>query len=98
MNRIMAAELSHYLDQPVLIKGWLNNLRSLGKIHFLILRDRSGIAQVVIQSKEELKKISQLQPGAVLQVVGKAQFSAQAELKVEIVVGSSQAAKILKRL
>ena len=85
MNRIMAAELSHYLDQPVLIKGWLNNLRSLGKIHFLILRDRSGIAQVVIQSKEELKKISQLQPGAVLQVVGKAQFSAQAELKVEIV-------------
>jgi nondiscriminating aspartyl-tRNA synthetase len=85
MNRILASELSHHIDQSVTIRGWLNNLRSFGKLNFLILRDRSGFSQVVIENKEEFKKISQLQPGSILKITGKAVASSQAGLGVEIV-------------
>ena len=85
MKRILAAELHQHLNQSVLLKGWLNNTRSLGKINFLILRDRSGLAQIVIQSKEEFKKISHLQPGSILTIEGKAVAVSQAGLGIEII-------------
>lgn len=85
MNRILAAELIQHLNQPVVVRGWLNNVRPLGKINFLILRDRSGFSQIVIESKEEFKKISHLQPGSILVIKGRAVSSSQAGLGVEIV-------------
>jgi nondiscriminating aspartyl-tRNA synthetase len=85
MKRILATELSQHLNQPVKMQGWLNNLRSFGKLNFLILRDRSGFAQIVIQDKEEYNKISHLQPGSILTVTGKAIPTQQAGLGVEVV-------------
>lgn len=85
MNRVLAAELIQHVNQPVVLRGWLNNVRPLGKINFLILRDRTGFAQIVIESKEEFKKISHLQPGSILMVEGRAVSSSQAGLGVEIV-------------
>lgn len=84
-TRILAKELIQHVDREVLIKGWLNNFRPLGKINFLILRDRSGLIQVVIENKDEFKKLSDLQPGSILSIRGKVLLSAQAELGVEIV-------------
>ena len=83
--RILAKDLSQHIGEEVLIKGWLNNFRPLGKINFLILRDRSGLIQVVIENKEEFKKISDLQPGSILSIRGKVLTSLQAEARVEIV-------------
>ncbi len=83
MQRILARELSNCIGQKVLIRGWLNNLRSLGKISFLLLRDRSGLSQVVIENKEELAKIAALQPGSILSIIGRAAES-QSAYKVEI--------------
>lgn len=85
MKRVLAAELHQHLDQPVKLKGWLNNLRALGKLNFLVLRDRSGFVQIVIENKEELRKISHLQPGSILTVTGKAVASSQAGQKAEII-------------
>lgn len=85
MKRILASELHCHINQPVKLRGWLNNIRSLGKLSFLLLRDRSGFAQIVIEDKEELKKISHLQPGSILTVSGKAVTSTQAGLGAEIV-------------
>lgn len=84
-KRVLASELPKYLDQQVVMRGWLNNVRTFGKLNFLILRDRSGFSQIVIDDKEELNKISQLQPGSVLTVTGKATASSQASLGAEIV-------------
>lgn len=84
MQRVLARELSNCIDQKVLVRGWLNNLRSLGKISFLLLRDQSGLIQVVIENIGELAKISDLQPGAILSIEGRAAVSSSA-LKVEIV-------------
>ena len=84
MQRILARELSNCIGQQVSIRGWMNNLRSLGKVAFLLLRDRTGLTQVVIESKEEIAKISSLQPGSILSIEGRAAAS-QSAYKVEIV-------------
>lgn len=85
MKRTLASELKNFIDSPVRLEGWLHTVRSKGKINFLILRDRSGLAQIVIQDKEELKKIASLQPGSILLIEGRAIAAEQADLKVEIV-------------
>lgn len=40
--------LSEHLDEMVTIKGWLYNRRSKGKLHFLLIRDGTGIVQGVM--------------------------------------------------
>ena len=42
------AEIAKYEAQEVEIRGWLYNKRSSGKLHFLQIRDGSGIIQAVI--------------------------------------------------
>lgn len=78
-------KLSKFINQSVKLRGWLNNVRTFGKLNFLILRDRSGFSQIVIDDKEELSKISQLHPGTILTITGNVVASNQAALGVEIV-------------
>lgn len=85
MERTLARELINQVDQPVLVRGFLNQLRLLGKVAFLVIRDRSGFAQIVIENPEELRKVSTLQPGSILSIRGKAVSSREAALRVEIV-------------
>jgi nondiscriminating aspartyl-tRNA synthetase len=85
MQRIIASQLPKFINQTVRVRGWFNNLREVGKINFLILRDRSGLIQVVIQDKEELKKISHLQAGAILTIVAKASPASKVSLGVELI-------------
>jgi len=42
------SRLSEHVDEMVMIKGWLYNRRSKGKLHFLLIRDGTGIAQAVM--------------------------------------------------
>jgi len=89
MARVFANELKHHLNSQVEVRGWLNNIRSLGKIHFLILRDRSGFLQVVLQpavpqNTEELQKITSLQPGSILRIQGRV-VPSQSEYSVELI-------------
>lgn len=84
-SRVLALDLKNCVDQQTRVRGWLNNIRELGKINFLILRDRTGFIQVVIQDKNEYRKIQHLQPGSILSVAGRVNSSAQAESGVEIV-------------
>lgn len=90
MERALSNELLQFIDKPVELKGWLNNIRPFGKINFLILRDRTGFAQILIEDKEEYRKISHLQPGSVLRVRGTAVRSSHAELGVEVIHPSIQ--------
>ncbi len=85
MARILAAELLHHLNQTIEMRGWLNNIRQFGKVNFLILRDRTGFVQVVIEDKDEYRKLTHLQPGSILAVHGTAIASTQTVLGVEII-------------
>jgi nondiscriminating aspartyl-tRNA synthetase len=84
MKRVLAKELSQHIGQKVLLRGWFNNLREFGKLSFLLLRDRTGFIQIVIQDKAELVKIAHLQPGSILSITGQVAASNEAALKVEL--------------
>jgi nondiscriminating aspartyl-tRNA synthetase len=85
MKRILASELGKCVDSPVELRGWLNNVRPLGKLNFLILRDRTGFAQIVIEDKAEYQKIASLQAGSILRISGTVSASSYADLGVEVV-------------
>lgn len=42
------AHLSRHVGVEVTVRGWLYNRRSKGKIHFLLLRDGSGVVQAIM--------------------------------------------------
>ena len=71
MNRVLSSELSEKKGEQVKVRGWINNVRAMGKINFLILRDRAGFMQVIVEDKEQFQKIRHLYPGSVLTVEGK---------------------------
>src|SRR5262245_6409097 len=85
MTRVLASDLSKHVNSKVKVKGWLHNTRSLGKINFLILRDRSGLAQIVVEDKESFKSIKPLFPGSILSVNADVKASSQAGLGVELI-------------
>ena len=49
MERVLIADIGGHVDQDVEIRGWLYNIRSKGKLHFLQLRDGSGRIQGVAE-------------------------------------------------
>jgi len=72
MKRIFNTETIKYLRKKVRIFGWVNSIRSHGKIIFVDLRDRSGILQIVFTPKNKnLYELAQeLRAEWVIQVVG----------------------------
>jgi len=66
MERILTHQTPKLIGKTVLLKGWLNSVRSHGKIVFFDLRDRTGLVQVVSQ----LPNLD-LKPESVVYVTGK---------------------------
>jgi len=52
---VFISDLGNSVNQKVQLKGWVYNLRSSGKILFLLLRDGTGIIQCVLEYSEEAK-------------------------------------------
>jgi nondiscriminating aspartyl-tRNA synthetase len=48
-ERTLAASAGRHLGEHVVLKGWLHNLRALGGLSFLVLRDRTGLVQCVLE-------------------------------------------------
>ncbi len=58
--RAYISDLGKYAGQDVEVAGWLYNKRSSGKIHFLLIRDGSGLAQGVLVKAEVPEEIFKL--------------------------------------
>ncbi|HEY7514559.1 MAG TPA: asparagine--tRNA ligase, partial [Vicinamibacteria bacterium] len=48
METARIAAFGRHVGEEVLVRGWLHNKRSSGKLRFLVLRDGSGFAQAVV--------------------------------------------------
>jgi nondiscriminating aspartyl-tRNA synthetase len=70
MTRTLIRELSENIGSTVTIKGWLHKKRLLGGLNFLTVRDRSGIAQSLVENKDEIEKLRGLQIGTVVAFTG----------------------------
>lgn len=70
MERTLHRDVAGQIGSNVLIQGWLHKKRLLGGLSFILVRDRSGVTQVVVEDKDEVEKLRALQIGTVLQVEG----------------------------
>ena len=70
MTRTLIRDIPQHVGETITIQGWLHKKRLLGGLNFLTVRDRSGIAQNLIEAKEEIEKLRGLQIGTVVGFTG----------------------------
>jgi nondiscriminating aspartyl-tRNA synthetase len=78
MERILTTELPAHTGKRVRLQGWLHRKRDLSRVSFLVLRDRAGLAQVVLDEPVHLL------PETVLELEGVAVANAQAPGGAEV--------------
>lgn len=86
MNRTLIKNVREKLNQEVTIKGWVHILRDQGGIKFLIIRDISGLVQVVVSKKNEqaFDVSKQLTLESVVEIKGQVNEEKQAPGGVEV--------------
>lgn len=70
MSRTLAAQLLNHCDEPVVLEGWVHRRRRHAAVTFLVLRDRSGLAQVVATDEHARGVIDSLGEETVVRVAG----------------------------
>jgi len=70
MARTLIRDIPSHIGEQITIQGWLHKKRLLGGLNFLTVRDRSGLAQNLIDSKDELEKLRGMQVGTVVSFTG----------------------------
>lgn len=68
MKRTLINELNSKIEKRVKLQGWIHRIRKLKAISFLIIRDRSGVVQCVVENSLIEDKNIRLE--AVVSVVG----------------------------
>lgn len=71
MTRTLHRDATKQVGKSVMIEGWLHKKRLLGGLNFILIRDRSGVTQAVVEDKKEVEKLRALQIGTVLKAEGK---------------------------
>jgi len=56
-DRIYTDQLNNHVGEDITLKGWLHTVRKLGSIAFLILRDKNGLSQIVLEEQAEIEKL-----------------------------------------
>ena len=88
LGRILIESLPQHVAQPVLLRGWVHRLRTLGKTTFLVLRDCSGLAQCVLQTAK--LRGTQLKSEDTVEVHGMVRHDNRARTGIEVHVHSVQ--------
>jgi nondiscriminating aspartyl-tRNA synthetase len=78
MLRCLVGELAGHTEEEVTIAGWLHRQRQLSHVSFLVIRDRSGLGQIVITDPAQARSLSGLAPETVVCVRGRCVASRQA--------------------
>jgi nondiscriminating aspartyl-tRNA synthetase len=82
--RVLAGDLAPHADQTVRVAGWIHRRRRLSGVTFLVIRDRSGLVQVVVKDPPVVEQVAALGEESVVEVVGQVTASAQAPGGYEI--------------
>lgn len=88
---ILSWQLPQHVGEQVTLRGWLHTLRAVSaNLAFLIIRDRNGLAQIVIEDPEEIKKLDGCLLGTVLRATGTVAKMEKGKFLFEIQKGSVQ--------
>lgn len=86
MKRILIKYIPNFIEKEIKIEGWLYRVRRLKSITFLVIRDRSGLVQCVIENNNI--DLSSLKLESVVSIVGMAKKSNNSLNPFEILVES----------
>ena len=85
---LLSGELAQYVGDEVEIRGWLHTVRVVSSnLAFLILRDRQGLAQVVFEDAEEIKKLEGCLLGTIVSAKGKVAEMPKGKFRFELQKG-----------
>ncbi len=84
MKRVMINELNSYISEKVTIQGWIHRIRKLKEITFIILRDRTGLVQCVIDNKAI--DVGNIKLESVISILGEVKESSNVLNPFEILV------------
>ncbi|HTZ87466.1 MAG TPA: aspartate--tRNA(Asn) ligase [Solirubrobacteraceae bacterium] len=59
MERTLIAELPQKIDERVRVRGWVNALRDQKRVQFIVLRDETGMAQVVLAKDDPPSELNE---------------------------------------
>jgi len=87
----MKSKRTHYIEdvnvgmkgQEVIIGGWVEDLRKMGKMTFLTLRDVTGITQIIL-TDDAMKSTDDISRQSVVRVTGKIQDTKARDFECEI--------------
>jgi len=86
--RILTDQLKENIDQEITVAGWVHELRDLGGIKFLLLRDRKGLVQITFLKEKVstalFQQFSQLGREDVIKVTGVVSTSDIAQMGIEV--------------
>ena len=69
-HRVLTQDIHEHVGETIRLEGWLHKKRLLGGLNFITIRDRKGLAQSLIESKDELEKLRGMQTGTVMALTG----------------------------
>jgi len=88
-ERVYTSELKKNVGKEVVVSGWVHDVRVLGGINFILLRDKDGMAQITVHKnkvkKEILDIVQKIHQEDVISVRGKVVSNKVAKGGVEIV-------------
>ncbi|WP_411167415.1 aspartate--tRNA(Asn) ligase [Clostridium sp. MB05] len=86
MKRKLVSELREFIDEKVCIKGWIYKIRKLKFITFVIIRDRSGLVQCIVNNNEF--DLSEISIESVVSIIGNVKESSNSLSTFEVQVES----------
>jgi nondiscriminating aspartyl-tRNA synthetase len=84
MNRTLVSDVKNHIGEEIKLQGWIFQIRPVGKIKFVILRDRTGIVQTIVLNKDI--DIFNIERESVVAIYGKPKLEKQAPNGVEVEV------------
>ena len=87
MKRILNKETIDKAGEEVTVSGWVDSIRSHGKILFLDLRDRSGLLQVVVKP-DKIDKADDLRSEWVVKIKGTVKSRPESMVNDDLVTGT----------
>src|SRR5215216_4612984 len=84
MERTLVADLGERVGERVRVAGWLHHQRQLARVAFVLVRDATGLAQVVVEDEPTRTAIGALVGETVVDVEATVVASTQAPGGVEL--------------
>lgn len=86
--RILTSNIADHIGKKVLVSGWIHKIRKMGGITFVVIRDRAGLVQGVVEKEEANKVLEDLSTESIVSIMGEVVKEDRAPQGAEIRVDS----------